>query len=208
MWTLLCHFATHWLTRQLGERIVQTLKRCGESSSLQSKKVSLEKIPGHYFSSFLKVELMSWQQNNGYIAAHNFVRIQNIANDTSEHALGLLTAFNTGKVRSRRQQEYLRSIVSVLWQTLWNCFILLQIKQPQQSKTLFCSTLWFMRKPSLGINEIRQLKEKIRMQLVESLLHLLKSVLIQQHQPDINVDMMVHPFPYCFSTHNGLYDAT
>ena len=40
--------------------------------------------------------------------------------DTSEHAVGLLTAFNTGKVtRGRKQQKYLRSIVSVLQQTLY-----------------------------------------------------------------------------------------
>ena len=40
--------------------------------------------------------------------------------DTSEHALDLLTAFNTAKVtRGRKQQEYLRSIVSVLQQTLY-----------------------------------------------------------------------------------------
>ena len=39
--------------------------------------------------------------------------------DTSEHALGLLTAFKTGKVtRVRKQQEYLRSMITVLQQTL------------------------------------------------------------------------------------------
>ena len=40
--------------------------------------------------------------------------------DTSEHALDLSTAFNTGKVTGgRKQQEYLRSIVNVLQQTLY-----------------------------------------------------------------------------------------
>ena len=39
--------------------------------------------------------------------------------DTSEHALDLLTAFDTGKVtRGRTQQEYLRNIVSVVQQPL------------------------------------------------------------------------------------------
>jgi len=43
------------------------------------------------------------------------VKNLNVVIDTSEHTLDLLTAFNTGKVtRGRKQQEYLRSIVSVL----------------------------------------------------------------------------------------------
>ena len=36
-------------------------------------------------------------------------------------------------------------------------------------------------------------------------LHLLESLPIQQHQSDLNVD--VHPSPYCFLKYNGLYDA-
>jgi len=48
------------------------------------------------------------------------VKNQNVANDASEHALNLLTVFNTGKVaQTRKQQEYLRSIVSMLQQTLY-----------------------------------------------------------------------------------------
>jgi len=68
---------------------------------------------------FLKADVKSWQQNSGCIIADNFVKNQNVDNDTSEHALGLLAAFNTGKVaRSRKQQEYVRSIVSMLRQIL------------------------------------------------------------------------------------------
>jgi len=63
---------------------------------------------------------MSQQQNSGCITTHNFVKNQNVANDASEHALNLLTVFNTGKVaQTRKQQEYLRSIVSMLQQTLY-----------------------------------------------------------------------------------------
>jgi len=45
----------------------------------------------------------SWQQNSGYITAHNFLKNLNATNDTWERALCLLTAFNMGKVsRSRK----------------------------------------------------------------------------------------------------------
>jgi len=68
---------------------------------------------------FLKAYPKSWQQLSRYISARSLKNL-NAVNDTSEHALGLLTAFNTGKVtRGRKQQEYLRSIVSVLQQTLY-----------------------------------------------------------------------------------------
>ena len=36
-------------------------------------------------------------------------------------------------------------------------------------------------------------------------LHLLESLLIQQHQPELNIDDS--SIPYCFSTHNGVYDV-
>jgi len=39
-------------------------------------------------------------------------------------------------------------------------------------------------------------------------LHLLESLLIQQYQPDLNVDVDGSSIPCCFLTHNGLYDAT
>ena len=69
---------------------------------------------------FLKVDAKYWQQNSGYVTAHKFLKNPNTANDTWEHALDLLTAFNTGKVsRTRKQQEYLRSIVSMLWHTIY-----------------------------------------------------------------------------------------
>jgi len=59
---------------------------------------------------------MSWQKNNSGIAAHNFVKNLNVANDGSEHAFNLLTTFNTGKVTQRKkEQEYLRRIASMLW---------------------------------------------------------------------------------------------
>jgi len=35
--------------------------------------------------------------------------------------------------------------------------------------------------------------------------HPVESLLIQQHQPDLNDDGS--SIPYCFLTHNGLYDA-
>jgi len=63
---------------------------------------------------------MSRQQNSGCIAAHNFVKNVNVANDASEQSLNLLTAFNTGKVaQTRKQHEYLRRIVSMPRQTLY-----------------------------------------------------------------------------------------
>ena len=52
---------------------------------------------------FYKGDLMSWQQNSGCITAHNFVKNLNVANDASEHAFNLLTAFNTGKVTQKRK---------------------------------------------------------------------------------------------------------
>jgi len=52
---------------------------------------------------FSKADLMSWQQNSGYITAQNFVKNLNVASDASDDALNLLTAFNMGKVtRSRK----------------------------------------------------------------------------------------------------------
>jgi len=72
---------------------------------------------------FLKADPNSWQRHSRYICAHSILCEEPTVNaviDTSEHALGLLTAFNTGKVaRGRKQQKYLRSIVSVLQQTLY-----------------------------------------------------------------------------------------
>jgi len=48
------------------------------------------------------------------------VKNLNVANDGSEHAFNLLTTFNTGKVTQRKkEQEYLRRIASMLWQTLY-----------------------------------------------------------------------------------------
>jgi len=55
-----------------------------------------------------------------------------------------------------------------------------------------------MRKPPSGINEMQQLERKKK-------LHLLEPLLIQQHQPDLNVDGS--STPYCVLTHNGLYDV-
>jgi len=75
--------------------------------------VSLVDLVGKYYwtplqllgvdHGFLKPDLMSWQQNSGYITAHNFFKNLNVTNDTSEHALGLVTAFNMGKIsRSKK----------------------------------------------------------------------------------------------------------
>jgi len=67
---------------------------------------------------FFKADPKYWQQNNGCITAHNFVKNLNAANDASARVLGLLTAFNIGKVtRSKKQQEYLRRIISMPQQT-------------------------------------------------------------------------------------------
>jgi len=44
---------------------------------------------------FLKADPKSWQQNTGYITAHNFLKNLNAASDISECALGMLTAFLT-----------------------------------------------------------------------------------------------------------------
>jgi len=46
---------------------------------------------------------MSWQKNSGCITAHNCVKNLNVANDASEHALNLLTTFNTVKVTQRKK---------------------------------------------------------------------------------------------------------
>ena len=69
---------------------------------------------------FLKADPNSSQQHSSYISSSFFVKNLNAVIDTSEHALDLLTAFDTAKVtRGRKQQEYLRSIFSVLQQTLY-----------------------------------------------------------------------------------------
>jgi len=71
-------------------------------------------------NGFSKADLMFQQQNSGCITTHNFVKNQNVASDASEHALNLLTVFNTGKVaQTRKQQDYLRSIFSMLRQTVY-----------------------------------------------------------------------------------------
>jgi len=39
------------------------------------------------------------------LLTHNIVKNQNVANDASEHALNLLTVFNTGKVAQTKKQK-------------------------------------------------------------------------------------------------------
>jgi len=93
----------------------------------------LEKIPSHYFSSWMST--MAFQKQTQSldnkivlsvcISAHNFVKNLNVANDVSERALGLPTMFKTRNVTSsRKQHENLRSIVSKPRQTICNCYIL------------------------------------------------------------------------------------
>jgi len=52
---------------------------------------------------FFKGNLISWQQNDNCITAHNFVKNLNVTNDSSEHAFNLLTTFNMGKVTQRKK---------------------------------------------------------------------------------------------------------
>ena len=66
---------------------------------------------------FLKTDPKCWKQDDGFVIAQNLVKNLNVVNDASERALGLLTAFNTGRgTKNGKQQEYLRSIVCVLRQ--------------------------------------------------------------------------------------------
>jgi len=106
----------------------QSNKIVQQHMPLLTDNVSLVNVVGKDFWTLLQILNVdhdfsnagpkSLQQNSGYITAHNFVKNLNVVNDVSECAVGRLTAFNMGNTtRSRKRQDWLRSVVSMLRQT-------------------------------------------------------------------------------------------
>jgi len=92
---------------------------------------------------FLNAGPNSWQQNSGYITAHNFAKNLNVANDASECAVDWLT-FNMGNTtRSRKHRDWLRTISSLLQQKQYETVTSCERVTKQNFKVLGSTWIFF-----------------------------------------------------------------